>query len=104
MTRRELLALAAAAAATGMLAGIHWLRRRSERRRLPFKRAELALRAEQQIGLMSRGADEMLADSPQIRDYINARLPFMTTRELDDRLLTGSAAGLAGIESTWELA
>lgn len=54
------------------------------------------------IGVWLPVTDEQLEDVPQIRGYINNRLPFMVRQRLDAQILTGSgtAPNLRGILNT----
>jgi len=39
------------------------------------------------IATLSRLTDEMFADYPQVWDYVNKRLPFLTPTTIDERLV-----------------
>jgi HK97 family phage major capsid protein len=49
--------------------------------------------AVRKIGVWLPVTDEQLEDVPQVRGYINNRLPFMVRQRLDSQLLVGSGAG-----------
>lgn len=72
MTRRDLFALTAAAAAVGVLAGLEWLRRRGERREIRHL------------------TDAEISELPLVREYVNARLPFMVASTHDTALLAAT--------------
>src|SRR5207253_290368 len=54
------------------------------------------------IAVTAKVVDELLEDFPALRDYLNARLPFMVAIEEDNQLLNGSgtAPNLRGILNT----
>lgn len=54
------------------------------------------------IGVVARVTDEMFADFPTTRDYVNQRLPFMVEQSEDNALLNGNgtAPNLRGILQT----
>jgi HK97 family phage major capsid protein len=54
------------------------------------------------IAVTSKVTDELFADFPAVRDYINERLPFMVRQTEEDQLLNGdgNAPNLTGILST----
>lgn len=55
----------------------------------------------EKIAVVARVTDEMFADYPQVRSYINTRLPFMVELKEDSELLNGSGSGahLTGINT-----
>jgi HK97 family phage major capsid protein len=72
----------------------------------PYPEAALAFTERtspvRKIGVWLPVTDEQLEDVPQIRGYINNRLPFMVRQRLDAQILTGSgnAPNLRGILNT----
>jgi len=54
------------------------------------------------IAVVARVTDEMFADFPAVRDYINMRLPFMVEQQEDNQILNGngSSPNLQGILGT----
>lgn len=64
-----------------------------------YAEATLALTAQtstvRSIGISLPVTDEQLEDEPQVRSYLNMRLPFLVRRRLDTALLTGT--GIAPI-------
>ena len=61
-----------------------------------YAEATLALTARtstvRSIGISLPVTDEQLEDEPQVRSYLNMRLPFLVRRRLDTALLTGTGA------------